>query len=87
MTTTATEPQAALTPPELAKLLAVDPDRVRTWCKNGTIRAIDVSENPGTGKPRFRIMPDAIEEFLASRSVTPPPPRRQRRKKSARTYY
>jgi len=86
--TTATT-AAALTPPQVAKLLAVDVDRVRRWIRSGRLRGIDVSENPGTGRPRFRVMREDLDAFMAGRIVGPPPPRRPRRRTATikRTYY
>lgn len=68
-----------LTPPEYAKRLGVDPERVRAWIRKGTLRAVNVGD--GTRRSRFRISPDAIREFEEKRSGKEPeaPPRRKPR--------
>ena len=59
---------ACLTPPVLAKMWRVKSDRILNWIKSGQLRAFDVSSNPGIGRPRYRIPPDAITEFENRRS-------------------
>lgn len=61
-----------MTPPEVATLLRVRIDKVRTWIRNAELRAIDVSECVG-GRPRYRIAHDDLDAFLSRRQVTPPP--------------
>jgi excisionase family DNA binding protein len=64
---------------EVAKRLSVTTGRVLTWIRAGRLRAIDVAE--GTGKRhRWRITPEALAEFEATRTVAPnrPTPRRRR---------
>lgn len=74
-------PMQLLTAIEAADLLKVKPDRVRAWIKSGQIRGIDLSSNPGTGKPRFRVSESDLQAFLQTRAVTPDtrPKRRRRR--------
>jgi excisionase family DNA binding protein len=69
-----------LTPPEIAELLRVKPERVRAWIRSGRLRAIDVSQ-PGSTRPRFRIDPADLEKFEASLVVSPPRPKPVRRRK------
>ena len=68
-----------LTPPDVARRLAVKPDRVIAWIRSGELRALNVSD--GRVRPRFRIDPADLEEFLARRAVQPPPRRQRRRKR------
>lgn len=77
-----TDPPRYITPPQYAEQLGVSPDKVRAWCASGAIRAIDVSEHPGVGRPRWRISPDAIAEWEEGRTAKPKtkPRRRARRK-------
>jgi hypothetical protein len=65
----------------VAARLLVDEHRVLTWIRSGRLRAIDVSEGSGA-KARWRIMPEALDEFLVSREAVPLPKRNGRRAKS-----
>ena len=57
---------------------------VLSWIASGQLRAIDVSANPGVGRPSWRIPLDAIVEFEARRSAKPAvKPVRKKRKKQA----
>jgi hypothetical protein len=67
------------TPRELARLLRVSPDRVRSWIVAGELGAIDTARQR-CGKPRYVILPTHLEQFLRRRSAGPvPKPRRQKR--------
>ena len=68
-----------LTPPQVAKRLAVKSDKVRAWIRSGKLRALDVSE--GAKRPRFRVAPDDLDDFLRSLQVVAPPKQQKRRKK------
>jgi hypothetical protein len=70
-----------LTPPELAKLWGVAPEKIVFWIKSGELPAIDASRVRGA-RPRYLIDEDAIAEFEARRQVTPPLPQPKRRRKS-----
>jgi len=56
----------------VAERLQVPADKVRSWIKSGILDAVDVSDNPGRGKPRYRISDDSLEAFLAAREAKPP---------------
>ena len=72
-----------LTPPKIAQQLGVCVDKVHGWIKRGELRAVDVSEQPGHGRPRFRIDPGDLTDFLRGREVVArPKPQRRRRKSS-----
>jgi excisionase family DNA binding protein len=73
-----TEP--ALTPPQVAKLLGVDPATVIGWIRSGELRAYNVGSRRSM-RPSYRIDPDALEQFKKLRQVIPPPPRTARRKR------
>jgi len=68
-----------LTPPQYAEMLGVKPDKILSWIARGELRAIDVSERAGIGRPRWRIPMDAIVEFEQRRSAKPPTKRSRRR--------
>ncbi|MBN1591375.1 MAG: helix-turn-helix domain-containing protein [Pirellulales bacterium] len=75
-----------LTPPAAAKLLGVTPERVIGWIRAGALRAINLSE--GALRPRFRIAPDDLDDFLRAREVvTRPKPQRRRRRKDHYEFY
>jgi len=68
-------------PPEYAKQIGVKADKVVAWIKSAQLRAIDVSSNPGIGRPRYRIPLDAIIEFEQKRTPKPPTKPQRRRKR------
>jgi len=69
-----------LTPPQVARRLAVKPGKVLGWIKSGELKAINVAQRP-SGRPRWRIDPADLAAFEARRSAgpTPKPVRRRRR--------
>jgi len=70
-----------LTPPQIAEMLGVDPNKVRQWIIAGELAASDVSAKAG-GIPRWRVRPADLEAFLSRRAAhAPPPPKRRRRRK------
>src|SRR5689334_14253479 len=68
---------AYLTPPEIARLLRVCPEKVLGWIRRGNLRAINVSDGV---RPRYRVRRECLDEFLASLEVQPPAPRERRRR-------
>ncbi|NOY41574.1 MAG: helix-turn-helix domain-containing protein [Planctomycetes bacterium] len=73
------------TPNEVAEILAVDPDKVRLWIRNGELRGFDVGQNPNSKKPRYRVSEKSLEAFQEQRSIVPitSRPRRRQRKKDS----
>jgi len=69
-----------LTPPQVGRRLAVSPDKVIGWIRNGELRAVNVVGSLGS-RPRWRIDPADLAAFEARRSAgpTPKPVRRRRR--------
>lgn len=76
------KPPSMLTPPAYAKRVGVKPEKVLSWIRSGELRAIDVSHNPGIGKPRFRIAEVDIIAFEERRTFQPPAKPQRRRRKS-----
>jgi excisionase family DNA binding protein len=71
-----------LSPVAVARQLGVRDAKVVGWIKRGELRAANLASVTG-GKPRYRISPEALREFLAGREVVPggrPAVRRRRRK-------
>lgn len=68
------------TPPEVARQLGVKPSKIIGFITREELRAIDVSER-GSKRPRWRVSPDDLKAFLASRSNQKPaaPVARRRR--------
>lgn len=70
--------EAALTPPALAKNLGINVHKILAWIKSGELRAV----NLGNGnRPRWRILPDDLELFLARRAAQPAAKAARRQKK------
>ncbi|QDU37659.1 Helix-turn-helix domain protein [Maioricimonas rarisocia] len=70
-----------LTVRELAAQLQIKADTVRDLIRRGELRAVNVARNPN-GRPRWRIPPEAVAEFEATRAPKPAEPRRKRRRRS-----
>lgn len=58
--------------------------QVLGWIRSGHLRAVDVSSRPGTGRPSWRIMPDALCEFESARSAQVPAKSARRQRQRAR---
>ncbi len=66
------------TPPAIAKMLAIKVDKVHAWIHAGELKAVNVAQTQ-SGRPRWRILDEHLQEFLRSRqSVKPTPPRRRK---------
>jgi hypothetical protein len=80
-------PSRWLSPPQIAKQLGIDPDKVIGWIRTGQLNAVNVASHVG-GRPRYRISSESLENFLRLRS-TSPEPKPIRRQKAAFTqkYY
>ena len=81
------DPARMLTPPQVARRLAVKVDRVRRWITAGQLRGINLGDG---SRPRWRIDPADLEAFLARRTASPAPrqaPRRRRKPANVIEYY
>src|SRR5687767_1728117 len=76
------------TPPQLAKMLGVEPAKIIGWINRGELRAVNVADR-NSQRPRWRISPEAFEEFTRPRTSTPhiKPVRRQRPSGYVPKYY
>ncbi|MBN2292341.1 MAG: helix-turn-helix domain-containing protein [Pirellulales bacterium] len=74
-----------LTPPAIAKILGVTPERVICWIKSGKLRAFNLSE--GTKRPRYRVAPDDLEDCLRACEVEATPRPRRRKQQKRYEYY
>lgn len=70
---------AYMTPPEIAKLLRVSPDKILGWIRSGRLKAVNLGN--GYCRPRYRVSRESLETFLNLRAVQPPPPHIPRRRK------
>ena len=70
-----------LTPPQIAKLLGINPDKVRKWIMSGEMRAANVSDSDQ--RPRWRVHRDDFRECLAKRANRPTSVVRRRPRLSA----
>ncbi len=59
---------------DVAERYGVHPSTVKTWIRNKELRAVCVSKNPNSKKPRFCITSEALAEFEAARSTQPAVP-------------
>jgi excisionase family DNA binding protein len=75
----ATAVQPGLTPSEVAKVLRVSPNKVRTWIDRGELEAVNTAD-ARCGKRRFVVLPEQLAAFTRGRqAATPPKPRRRKR--------
>jgi hypothetical protein len=80
-------PARGWTPPELAKLLRVSPEKIRSWLKSGLLKGINTA-NHECRRPQWVILPHHLAEFEQRRSSAPPPkPKRRRRKVKMIDYF
>ena len=61
-----------LTPPEIARLWGITPDKVLRWIYAGELRAIDASTKQG-GRPRYLVDREDLATFERKRSTAPAP--------------
>jgi hypothetical protein len=60
-----------LTPPEVAEMWGISPDKVLLWIRTGELRAIDASTR-GDGRPRYLIDLKDLAAFERDRSTVTP---------------
>ena len=70
-----------LSPPAVAEMLGIEAAKVVRWIRRGELRAINVADVNGK-RPRWRISPEALEEFFRSRESRPAPKPIRRRRQS-----
>jgi len=75
-----------MTPPQVAKLLGIDPGKVVAWIRRGELVAVNVAEST-EGRPRYRISPEALEAFFSRRQAKPTQQVRRRRTRFTPKYY
>ncbi len=70
-----------LTPPKLVRRMGVDANKIRLLIERGELTAINAATRLG-GRPRWRIRPEDLAEFLQRRRSPAAPVPRQRRRRS-----
>lgn len=70
-----------LTLSQIAKSRQVKPQFLSAEIHAGRLRAVDVSANPGSGRPRWRVDPADLAAWEASRTPSPPEPKVRRRRR------
>jgi excisionase family DNA binding protein len=73
--------QRGLTTADASKLLRVSEDKIRLWIKSGELSAINTASHR-CRRPRFVILPEALQRFAEARSASPPPKPARRKKRT-----
>jgi hypothetical protein len=81
-------PTSGLTVANVAARYRVSPDKVRGWIARGELAAVNVAANL-SGKPRWVVTPEALEQFERHRrgGVTPKPARKRPKVTNAIDFY
>ena len=58
-------------PRQVAEKLGVSYVSVMTYIRNGELHAVDVRRNPHGLKPRYKVSQEALDGFIARRTVQP----------------
>lgn len=67
-----------ITPPEFARWLGVNRDKVLGWIHSGKLRAKNIADAVAN-RPRFIIPPDAVDDFMNADAQTKRPLRKARK--------
>lgn len=60
-----------ITPPKFAEQLGIKPEKVIAWIRRGELKAVNVADRLGS-RPRWRMSPEALSDFLRPRESQPP---------------
>jgi hypothetical protein len=85
MPTDTTSPRGYTTT-DAARLLRVSEEKIRAWIRSGELAAINTAD-VRCNKPRFVILPSAIEQFAAKRSPAIPKTVRRKKRTTAVDYF
>ena len=80
------ETSDSLTPPQVARRLGVNPDKVLSWIRSGELPAVNVTTKPG-GRPKYRIAPADLDTFRTRRSPQQRIKPKRAAKSSGKVYY
>jgi len=56
------------TPPQIAKQLHVNTDKVYTWIRSGELVAFNVATRPDSRRARYRVSEESLQAFLRART-------------------
>jgi len=77
----------AMSPPKVAKMFGVKPDKVLYWIHSGQLEAVNIAKDEGN-RPQYAVTPAGLDTFTRRRSTRPPTKmRRQRPRPSGKVYY
>jgi transposase len=65
---------------DIMKRFGVGRGTVKAWIAANELRAVNVSREPGSRRPRWWITPEALAAFEATRTAGVPAPKAKRRK-------
>ena len=71
-----------LTPPQVAKMMGVKPDKILYWIHTGQLPAVNVAKKEG-GRPQYAVTPAGLDIFTTRRSTRPPVKVKRARPKSS----
>lgn len=71
--------QTDFTPPQVGKMLGINPSRVINFIRTGELEAYNVSTK---NQPRYRVSSEAIERFRKTRAVNPKSKRKTKKRTS-----
>jgi excisionase family DNA binding protein len=69
------------TPPQVAKQMGVNADKVLNWIRSGELEAFNAAARPDSQRPRYRVTDEALQAFIKRRTVVQRPKVFRRRKK------
>ncbi|MEX2214006.1 MAG: helix-turn-helix domain-containing protein [Phycisphaeraceae bacterium] len=72
--------QDALTPPQVAEALGVNPTKIIDFIRSGELRAVNLARRESR-RPRWRILRTDLETFIAGRSSQRPMPAKRVRRR------
>jgi hypothetical protein len=80
------DPTAGLTVRDVSRRYRVGEDKVRGWIRTGLLEAVNTAATL-SGRPRWVILPQALERFEAGRRASAPKPRPRRRRRAGIDFY
>jgi len=75
-----------LTPPQVARRLAVGPEKVLRWIRTGELHATNITAKPG-GRPKYRIAPADLETFQKRRTPQAQIKTKRMKRSSGKIYF
>ena len=76
-----------LTPPKVAEIMGVNACRVIGWILAGELDAINLNAMDQSKRPRYRVTPEALEQFQSKLSVNKPSAKAKKNRPCTATKY